>query len=61
MLEKGYYEVLNILENFLNLYRVVFVVVKLIEGWDVLNFYDIVCIFDIDNVKGNKVLIMVEV
>ncbi|MBG9768362.1 DEAD/DEAH box helicase family protein [Bacillus vallismortis] len=42
MLEKGQYEALNTLENSNNLYRVVFAVAKLTEGWDVLNLYDIV-------------------
>ncbi|MBP3039349.1 DEAD/DEAH box helicase family protein [Bacillaceae bacterium Marseille-Q3522] len=42
MLEKGQYEALNTLENPNNLYRVVFAVAKLTEGWDVLNLYDIV-------------------
>lgn len=42
MLEKGHYEDLNTLENPNNLFRVVFAVAKLTEGWDVLNLYDIV-------------------
>ncbi|EHS59313.1 DEAD/DEAH box helicase family protein [Paenibacillus sp. Aloe-11] len=42
MLEKGHYEALNTLESPNNLYRVVFAVAKLTEGWDVLNLYDIV-------------------
>lgn len=42
MLEKGRYQALNTLENPNNLYRVVFAVAKLTEGWDVLNLYDIV-------------------
>lgn len=42
MLEKGQYQALNTLENPNNLYRVVFAVAKLTEGWDVLNLYDIV-------------------
>lgn len=42
ILEKGHYEALNTLENPNNLYRVVFAVAKLTEGWDVLNLYDIV-------------------
>lgn len=42
MLEKGKYEALNTLESPNNLYRVVFAVAKLTEGWDVLNLYDIV-------------------
>ena len=39
MLEKGQYEALNTLESPNNLYRVVFAVAKLTEGW---NLYDIV-------------------
>lgn len=42
MLEGGQYKALNTLENPNNLYRVVFAVAKLTEGWDVLNLYDIV-------------------
>ena len=42
MLEKGQYQALNTLENPNNLYRIVFAVAKLTEGWDVLNLYDIV-------------------
>ncbi|HFU4090420.1 TPA: DEAD/DEAH box helicase family protein [Streptococcus suis] len=42
MLEKGQYQALNTLENPNNLYRVVFAVAKITEGWDVLNLYDIV-------------------
>lgn len=42
MLEKGHYQALNTLESPNNLYRVVFAVAKLTEGWDVLNLYDIV-------------------
>ena len=42
MLEKGQYKALNTLESPNNLYRVVFAVAKLTEGWDVLNLYDIV-------------------
>ncbi len=42
MLEKGQYEALNTLDSPNNLYRVVFAVAKLTEGWDVLNLYDIV-------------------
>ena len=36
MLEKGQYEALNSLESPANLYRVIFAVAKLTEGWDVL-------------------------
>lgn len=54
MLEKGQYEALNSLESPSNLYRVVFAVAKLTEGWDVLNLYDIVRISDFKNTKGDK-------
>ena len=42
LLETGQYQALNSLESPNNLYRVVFAVAKLTEGWDVLNLYDIV-------------------
>lgn len=42
LLETGQYQALNSLESPSNLYRVVFAVAKLTEGWDVLNLYDIV-------------------
>ena len=54
LLEKGQYEALNSLENPENLYRVVFAVAKLTEGWDVLNLYDIVRISDPKTTSGNK-------
>ncbi len=54
MLEKGQYEALNTLESPANLYRVVFAVAKLTEGWDVLNLYDIVRISNFQNTKGDK-------
>lgn len=60
MLEKGQYEALNSLESPANLYRVVFAVAKLTEGWDVLNLYDIVRISDTANAKGNKPSTMAE-
>jgi len=60
MLEKGQYEALNSLESPSNLYRVVFAVAKLTEGWDVLNLYDIVRISDTENAKGNKTSTMAE-
>lgn len=60
MLEKGQYEALNTLENPSNLYRVVFAVAKLTEGWDVLNLYDIVRISDTENAKGTKTSTMAE-
>lgn len=58
MLEKGQYEALNTLESPNNLYRVVFAVAKLTEGWDVLNLYDIVRIEK--EAKTNKKATMVE-
>lgn len=42
LLDSGQYQALNSLEAPTNLYRVVFAVAKLTEGWDVLNLYDIV-------------------
>lgn len=60
MLEKGQYEVLNTLESPANLYRVVFAVAKLTEGWDVLNLYDIVRISNFQNTKGDKKTTMAE-
>ncbi|WP_440867191.1 DEAD/DEAH box helicase family protein [Staphylococcus shinii] len=42
IIEKGQYENLNSLESPSNLFRIVFAVAKLTEGWDVLNLYDIV-------------------
>ena len=60
MLEKGQYDALNTLENPSNIYRVVFAVAKLTEGWDVLNLYDIVRISDTENAKGTKTSTMAE-
>lgn len=60
MLEKGQYEALNTLESPSNLYRVVFAVAKLTEGWDVLNLYDIVRISNAKNTKGDKKTTMAE-
>lgn len=54
MLEKGHYEALNSLESPNNLYRVIFAVAKLTEGWDVLNLYDIVRLSDDPKTKGTK-------
>lgn len=54
MLENDQYHALNTLESPLNLYRVVFAVAKLTEGWDVLNLYDIVRISDTPSAKGTK-------
>lgn len=60
MLEKGQYEALNSLESPDNLYRVVFAVAKLTEGWDVLNLYDIVRISNFKGTKGDKKTTMAE-
>ncbi|MGX6971552.1 DEAD/DEAH box helicase family protein [Vagococcus bubulae] len=60
MLEKGQYEALNSLESPNNLYRVVFAVAKLTEGWDVLNLYDIVRISNYKDTKGDKKTTMAE-
>ena len=49
LLETGQYQALNSLESPSNLYRVVFAVAKLTEGWDVLNLYDIVRISNLGN------------
>lgn len=54
ILEKGHYEALNSLESPTNLYRVIFAVAKLTEGWDVLNLYDIVRLSDDPKVSGTK-------
>lgn len=58
MLEKGQYQALNSLEDEDNLYRVIFAVAKLTEGWDVLNLYDIVRVSE--NAKGDKKSTMAE-
>ncbi|MFD1708358.1 DEAD/DEAH box helicase family protein [Siminovitchia sediminis] len=60
ILEKGHYEALNSLESPTNLYRVVFAVAKLTEGWDVLNLYDIVRLSDDPKVSGTKATTMSE-
>lgn len=60
ILEKGQYEALNSLESPTNLYRVIFAVAKLTEGWDVLNLYDIVRLSDDPKVKGTKATTMSE-
>ncbi len=44
----------NSLEDTKNEYRVVFAVDKLNEGWDVLNLFDIVRLYDTRDNKGNK-------
>lgn len=48
------YQALNSLESPSNLYRVVFAVAKLTEGWDVLNLFDIVRLSDSPSAKGTK-------
>lgn len=54
MLENEQYQLLNTLESPNNLYRTVFAVAKLTEGWDVLNLYDIVRLSDSPAAKGTK-------
>jgi type III restriction enzyme len=44
----------NDLENPKNLYRVIFAVDKLNEGWDVLNLFDIVRLYETRDSHGNK-------
>ena len=46
--------VINSLEDKANEYRAVFAVDKLNEGWDVLNLYDIVRLYDTRDASGNK-------
>ncbi|MDC3299454.1 type III restriction endonuclease, partial [Flavobacteriaceae bacterium] len=46
--------VINSLEDKVNEYRAVFAVDKLNEGWDVLNLYDIVRLYDTRDASGNK-------
>ncbi|BDR57395.1 DEAD/DEAH box helicase family protein [Xylocopilactobacillus apis] len=58
ILEKGQYKALNTLESPNSLYRVVFAVAKLTEGWDVLNLYDIVRIEQ--EALANKKATMIE-
>lgn len=60
ILEKGHYEALNSLENPSNLYRVIFAVARLTEGWDVLNLFDIVRLSDDPSAKGTKATTMSE-
>ncbi|PTI87549.1 DEAD/DEAH box helicase family protein [Staphylococcus simulans] len=60
ILEKGHYESLNSLENPENLYRVIFAVAKLTEGWDVLNLFDIVRLSDDPKTNGSKTTTMSE-
>lgn len=45
----------NSLEESSNEYRAVFAVDKLNEGWDVLNLFDIVRLYDTRDSKGNKI------
>lgn len=45
----------NTLEDETNIYRLVFAVDKLNEGWDVLNLFDIVRLYDTRDAKGNTV------
>lgn len=44
----------------MNLYRVIFAVARLTEGWDVLNLFDIVRLSDDPKVKGTKATTMSE-
>lgn len=60
ILEKGHYEALNSLESPTNLYRVIFAVARLTEGWDVLNLFDIVRLSDDPKTKGTKATTMSE-
>lgn len=60
ILEKGHYEALNSLESPSNLYRVIFAVARLTEGWDVLNLFDIVRLSDDPKVRGTKATTMSE-
>lgn len=60
ILEKGHYEALNSLESPSNLYRVIFAVARLTEGWDVLNLFDIVRLSDDPRAKGTKATTMSE-
>lgn len=46
--------IINSLEDSDNEYRVVFAVDKLNEGWDVLNLFDIVRLYDTRDAKDNK-------
>lgn len=47
--------VVNTLEELHNPYRAIFAVDKLNEGWDVLNLFDIVRLYDTRDSKANKV------
>lgn len=46
--------IINSLEDADNEYRVIFAVDKLNEGWDVLNLFDIVRLYDTRDAKGGK-------
>lgn len=46
--------IVNSLEDYDNEYRVIFAVDKLNEGWDVLNLFDIVRLYDTRDAKGPK-------
>ena len=46
--------ILNSLEDAKNEYRAIFAVDQLNEGWDVLNLFDIVRLYDTRDAKGNK-------
>src|SRR5699024_9647292 len=60
ILEKGHYEALNSSETHTDLYRVIFAVARLTEGWDVLNLYEIVRLSDDPKAKGTKATTMSE-
>jgi type III restriction enzyme len=47
--------IVNTLEKSTNPYRAIFAVDKLNEGWDVLNLFDIVRLYDTRDAKDNKV------
>jgi type III restriction enzyme len=47
--------IVNTLERRDNFYRAIFAVDKLNEGWDVLNLFDIVRLYDTRDAKNNKV------
>lgn len=50
----GHQIILNSLEDKDNLYRAIFAVDKLNEGWDVLNLYDIVRLYETRDAKNGK-------
>lgn len=51
---------MNSLESPTNLYRVIFAVARLTEGWDVLNLFDIVRLSDDPKTRGTKATTMSE-